>query len=127
MPSERTLRQMANAVPESIIAYCHFGEKDMKDKYIPYVERLYEDIEAITTTANILRGIGADGVANKGMNVWKIVMVCAILGIILVLLSIIPLIGAIAAVLLIVVAIVEIIANILYLVFLFKSYKAIGA
>ena len=98
----------------------------MKDKYIPYVERLYEDIEAITTTANILRGIGADDVANTGMNVWKIVMVCAILGIILVLLSIIPLIGAIAAVLLIVVAIVEIIANILYLVFLFKSYKVIG-
>lgn len=81
----------------------------------------------ITTTANILRGIGADDVAKKGMNVWKIVMVCAILGMILGLLAVVPFVGAIAAVLLAVVAIVEVIANILYLVFLFKSYKAIGA
>ncbi len=46
IPCERTFRRMADALPESVKAYFRLGEKAMKDKYIPYVERLYEDIEA---------------------------------------------------------------------------------
>ena len=81
----------------------------------------------ITTSANILRNIGAEDVAKKGMNVWKIVMICAIAGMVLSILSVIPLVNVIAALLIVIVAIVELIANILYLVFLFKGYKALGA
>ena len=46
IPCERTFRRMAEALPEAVIAYFRLGEKAMKDKYLPYVERLYEDIEA---------------------------------------------------------------------------------
>lgn len=46
IPCERTFRRMADALPEAVKAYFRSGEKAMKDKYIPYVERLYEDIEA---------------------------------------------------------------------------------
>lgn len=46
IPSERTFRRLADSLPEAVVALCRFGEKAMKDKYIPYVERLYEDIEA---------------------------------------------------------------------------------
>ena len=81
----------------------------------------------ITTSANILRGIGANEIADKGMNVWKMVMFCTIAGVIISLLALIPIVNIIAGVLAIVVAIVELIANILYLMFLFKSYKALGA
>ena len=81
----------------------------------------------ITTSANILRGIGANAIADKGMNVWKLVMFCTIAGVILSLLALIPIINIIAGVLAVVVAIVELVANILYLIFLYNSYKALGA
>ncbi|MGN0656147.1 MAG: hypothetical protein ACI4KR_05090 [Ruminiclostridium sp.] len=81
----------------------------------------------ITTSANILRGIGANAIADKGMNVWKIVMICTIAGVIISLLSIIPIISIIAGVLGIFVGIAELVAAILYLIFLYNSYKALGA
>ncbi len=46
MPCERTFRRVADKLPEAVVAYCRLGEKALKDKYIPYIERLYEDIEA---------------------------------------------------------------------------------
>lgn len=46
IPSERTFRRMAEELPEAVTAYFRFGEKALKDKYIPYIERLYEEIEA---------------------------------------------------------------------------------
>lgn len=81
----------------------------------------------ITTSVNIFRGIGANEVADKGMNVWKLVMFCTVAGVILSLLALIPLINIIAGVLAVVVAIIELVANILYLIFLYKGYKALGA
>lgn len=81
----------------------------------------------IITSVNILRTIGANEIADKGMNVWQMVMLCTIAGIILGLLAVIPIIDFIAAFLLVIVAIVELVANILYLMFLYKSYKALGA
>lgn len=46
IPSERTFRRLAEDLPEAVNAYFRFGEKALKDKYIPYIERLYEEIEA---------------------------------------------------------------------------------
>ena len=46
IPCERSFRRRAEALPEAVRAYFRYGEKAMKDKYIPYIERLYEDIEA---------------------------------------------------------------------------------
>lgn len=46
LPSERTFRRLTEELPQAVIAYFRFGEKALRDKYMPYVERLYEDIEA---------------------------------------------------------------------------------
>ncbi len=46
IPSERTFRRLAEDLPEAVNAYFRYGEKALKDKYIPYIERLYEEIEA---------------------------------------------------------------------------------
>lgn len=46
IPCERTFRRIADDLPEAVVTYCRLGEKALKDKYIPYIERLYEDIEA---------------------------------------------------------------------------------
>ncbi len=46
IPCERTFRRIADELPEAVVTYCRLGEKALKDKYIPYIERLYEDIEA---------------------------------------------------------------------------------
>ncbi|MCM1334949.1 MAG: Mu transposase C-terminal domain-containing protein [Bacteroides sp.] len=46
IPSERTFRRLADELPEAVKTYFRCGEKALKDKYIPYIERLYEDIEA---------------------------------------------------------------------------------
>ncbi len=46
IPCERTFRRIADNLPEAVVTYCRLGEKALKDKYIPYIERLYEDIEA---------------------------------------------------------------------------------
>lgn len=46
LPSERTFRRLTEELPQAVTAYFRFGEKALRDKYMPYVERLYEDIEA---------------------------------------------------------------------------------
>lgn len=46
IPCERTFRRITDELPEAVVAFCRFGEKALNDKYIPYIERLYEDIEA---------------------------------------------------------------------------------
>ncbi len=46
VPSERTFRRLVEELPQAVIAYFRFGEKALRDKYMPYVERLYEEIEA---------------------------------------------------------------------------------
>lgn len=46
IPSERTFRRLTEELPKAVIAYFRYGEKALRDKYLPYIERLYEDIEA---------------------------------------------------------------------------------
>ncbi|MCL2697926.1 MAG: Mu transposase C-terminal domain-containing protein [Oscillospiraceae bacterium] len=46
IPSERSLRRQALALPEAIITLCRKGEKALKDQHCPYTERLYDDLEA---------------------------------------------------------------------------------
>lgn len=46
IPSERSFRRQAEQLPEAVIKLCRFGDKAFKDTCCPYIERLYEDIEA---------------------------------------------------------------------------------
>lgn len=79
------------------------------------------------TTAKILRNVGSDAIADKGIKVWNIIKICTIISVICSFLSIIPIINIIAAVIAVVVAIVMIVAEIMYLIFLKNSYEALGA
>lgn len=46
LKSERSFRRHAEALPEAVKALCRYGEKALTDKYIPYIERLYDELEA---------------------------------------------------------------------------------
>lgn len=76
----------------------------------------------ITTTCKLLEAKGANGIAEKGVKVWKINLICTIAAVVLMLLAFVPVLASVLAV---VVAIVEIVATILYLIFLYKSYNAL--
>lgn len=46
LPSEMTFRRhLKSDVPEAIIQYLRYGEKALKDKCLPYIERLYDDLK----------------------------------------------------------------------------------
>lgn len=76
----------------------------------------------ITTSCKHLEASGSAEVAQKGMNVWKINLICTIASVVLILLAFVPVLAALLGV---VVAIVEIVAYILYLIFLYKAYHAL--
>lgn len=76
----------------------------------------------ITTTCKHLEEVGNAEVAKKGMNVWRINLVCTIACVVLILLAFVPVLAVLLGV---VVAIVQIVAYILYLIFLYKSYQAL--
>ena len=46
IPSERSFRRQAEQLPEAVVKLCRYGDKAFKDTCCPYIERLYEDIEA---------------------------------------------------------------------------------
>lgn len=46
MPSERTFRRKAEALPYAIVMYMREGDKAFADKCLPYIERLYDDLRA---------------------------------------------------------------------------------
>ena len=46
IPSERSFRRQAEKLPEAVVALMRYGEKALTDKYIPYIERLYDDLQA---------------------------------------------------------------------------------
>lgn len=46
IPSERSFRRQAEKLPQAVIALMRYGEKAMTDKYIPYIERMYDDLQA---------------------------------------------------------------------------------
>lgn len=73
----------------------------------------------IHTTVGLLNAKGIDDVAQKGVTVWKIYLVCTVAGVVLSLLA--YLLPTVTAVLTVVVGIVEIVAYVLYLIFLYKS------
>lgn len=76
----------------------------------------------ITTTCKYLEVSGSPEVAQKGMNVWKINLICTIASVVLVLLAFVPVLSVLLG---IVIAIVQIVAYILYLIFLYKGYHAL--
>lgn len=80
-----------------------------------------------TSVAAVMNQIGAADIAQKGLTVWKINLVCTIISIAATLISLIPLIGVLGTVINVVIAIVAIVAGILYMIFLNKSYHALGA
>ena len=46
IPSERSFRRQTEKLPEAVVALMRYGEKAFTDKYIPYIERLYDDLQA---------------------------------------------------------------------------------
>ena len=80
-----------------------------------------------TAVAEVMNQIGAADVAQKGLTVWKINLVCTIISVVATLIALIPLIGAVGTVINVVITIVEIVAEILYMIFLNKSCQALGA
>ncbi|MDD6160845.1 MAG: hypothetical protein PUB51_06935, partial [Oscillospiraceae bacterium] len=72
-------------------------------------------------TCGLLRRSGADAVAKTGDTVWKINLLCTVVGVVLSLLSGIPILGAVATVLNVLVSLVQIVGGILYIIFLYKS------
>lgn len=79
------------------------------------------------SVAEVMTGIGANDVAQKGTTVWKVNLGCMIAIIVISVCSVIPGVNVIAALASIVVAIVSIVAAVLFMIFLNKSYHALGA
>ncbi|MGN0691323.1 MAG: hypothetical protein ACI4K7_03130, partial [Oscillospiraceae bacterium] len=46
LPSERTFRREAEKLPEAVVKFFRKGEKACRDECLPYIIRLYDDIEA---------------------------------------------------------------------------------
>lgn len=46
IPSERTFRRKAEALPYALVMYMREGDKMFADKCLPYIERLYDDLKA---------------------------------------------------------------------------------
>ena len=46
IPSERSFRRQADKLPEAVVALMRYGEKALSDKYIPYIERMYDGLQA---------------------------------------------------------------------------------
>lgn len=46
MPSERTFRRSTERIPEAVVKYFRYSTKECIDECLPYIVRLYDDIEA---------------------------------------------------------------------------------
>lgn len=46
MPSERTFRRYVDTIPEAVVKYFRYSVKECIDDCLPYIIRLYDDIEA---------------------------------------------------------------------------------
>lgn len=46
MPSERTFRRYAETIPEAVVKFFRYSQKECVDECLPYIIRLYDDIEA---------------------------------------------------------------------------------
>ena len=46
MPSERTFRRYAETLPEAVVKFFRYSQKECVDECLPYIIRLYDDIEA---------------------------------------------------------------------------------
>ncbi len=46
MPSERTFRRKAEALPYALVMFMREGDKAFADKCLPYIERFYDDLKA---------------------------------------------------------------------------------
>ncbi len=46
MPSERTFRRKAAALPYALVMFMREGDKMFADKCLPYIERMYDDLHA---------------------------------------------------------------------------------
>jgi len=46
IPSERTFRRKAGALPHALVMFMREGDKMFADKCLPYIERLYDDLKA---------------------------------------------------------------------------------
>lgn len=46
IPSERTFRRKAESLPFAVVMYMRKGDKAFADHCLPYIERLYDDLEA---------------------------------------------------------------------------------
>ena len=46
MPSERTFRRKAEALPYALVMFMREGDKMFADKCLPYIERMYDDLHA---------------------------------------------------------------------------------
>lgn len=46
IPSERTFRRKAEALPYALVMFMREGDKAFADKCLPYIERLYDDLRA---------------------------------------------------------------------------------
>lgn len=79
------------------------------------------------SVAEVMTQVGAADIAERGVTVWKINLVCYVAAIVIAILAVIPVLSMIATVANLVIAIVSIIASILYMIFLNKSYQALGA
>lgn len=83
-----------------------------------------------TTTAGILEGLGgvaANEEAHRGMQVWKINLVCTVVGIGCMLLAYIPVLNMLAALVSVIMLVVSLVGGILYLIFLYKSQAILQA
>ncbi|EJU21512.1 integrase core domain protein [Peptoanaerobacter stomatis] len=46
IPSEMTFRRhLKEDIPDAVVTYMRYGEKAVKDKCLPYIERLYDDLK----------------------------------------------------------------------------------
>lgn len=78
-----------------------------------------------TSVAEVLRGVGAGDVADKGVLVWKVNLGCFFAIVVISVLTVFPVLNAIAAVASILVALASIVAAILFMSFLYRSYQAL--
>ena len=78
------------------------------------------------TTAKLLTAVGNLEVAEQA-KVWKVYLICTVIGMVCSVLTLFPILDVLAAFVLLIAAFVMIGAGILYLVFLYKSYRALGA
>ena len=80
-----------------------------------------------TSVAEVMTAMGASDIAQKGITVWKINLVCTVISAVASIIGLIPLIGLVSTVINLVISIVGIVAGIIYMIFLNKSYQALGA